>query len=63
MVNHADNAFGGSFFCKSLTLTGMLSIRLHNTETHKMAVSPLPISPFTSFEDRGEESALIAKEI
>lgn len=69
MVNHADKAFGGSFFffffpfCKSLTLTGMLSIRFHNTETHEMAVSPLLISPFTSFEDRGEESALIAKEI
>lgn len=41
----------------------MLSIKFHNTETHEMAVSPLPISPFTSFEDRGEESALIAKEI
>lgn len=54
---------GVLFFCKSLTLTGMPSIRFHNTETHEMAVSPLPISPFTSFEDGGEESALIAKEI
>lgn len=49
--------------CKISTLTGMPSIRFHNTETHEMAVSPLPISPFTSFEDRGEESAVIAKEI